>query len=124
MSVPQKSSSASRRALRAAAASVAALGLLFSAACSSDDGGGSGETVNVSVQDMIFDPATVTIKPGDTVTWVWESDLPHDVVADDGDFASELITEGEYSYTFETPGTYGYHCTPHPTMVGEVIVEE
>lgn len=113
---------ASRRALHATAASIAALGLFFSAACSSD--GGSGETVTVTVKDMVYEPAVVTISPGDTVTWVWESDLPHDVVGDDGDFQSELINEGEFSYTFEKVGVYSYHCTPHPAMVGEVIVEE
>jgi plastocyanin len=40
------------------------------------------------------------------------------------EYNSELMTEGEYSYTYEEAGTYGYHCTPHPMMTGEVIVQE
>lgn len=108
---------------------LAASTLVVSSACSSGDDGGSGdgETVVVKVKDMEFDPASVTIKPGDTVKWEWEASLPHDVVSDDDApeaYNSELITEGEYSYTYEEAGTYGYHCTPHPTMTGEVIVEE
>lgn len=111
---------------------VVALGLLAvsslagASACSSGDGG-SGETVTVTVKDMVFDPASVTIKPGDTVKWVWDAALPHDVVSDEGspaEYNSELMTEGEYSYTYEEAGTYGYHCTPHPMMTGEVIVQE
>lgn len=116
------------RAARVATFSVlAASSLVVASACSSDDDGGSGETVTVTVKDMEFDPASVTIKPGDTVKWVWDASLPHDVVSDDGApvaYNSELMTEGEYTFTYDDAGTYGYHCTPHPTMTGEVIVEE
>lgn len=40
--------------------------------------------------------------------------MPHDVVSDDELFASELMTEGEFRYTFTEAGEYGYYCTPHP----------
>jgi len=111
---------------------IAALALsaaLFATGCSSDGGSGStasGETVRVHVKDMSFEPPVVTIQPGDSVEWVWEASLPHDVASDDDagiEFASELQTEGSYTQTFDTPGEYGYHCTPHPQMTGQVIVE-
>ena len=41
----------------------------------------------------------------------------------DGKLKSELLTEGTFSYTFDDAGTFTYHCTPHPMMVGTVIVE-
>ena len=93
-----------------------------------DEGAGAatGTTVQVRVLDMKFDPAVVTISPGDTVEWVWEASLPHDVASMEGApvaFASELQTSGTYAQTFETAGVYDYTCTPHPQMTGQVIVE-
>jgi plastocyanin len=41
----------------------------------------------------------------------------------DGKLKSELLTEGTFSYTFDDAGTFTYHCTPHPMMVGTVIVQ-
>ncbi|UVE95559.1 plastocyanin/azurin family copper-binding protein [Dietzia sp. B32] len=110
-------------------AALALSAVLFATGCSSDGGSGStasGETVRVHVKDMSFEPPVVTIQPGDSVEWVWEASLPHDVASDDDsgiEFVSELQTEGSYTQTFDTPGEYGYHCTPHPQMTGQVIVE-
>lgn len=107
---------------------LAATALLLLGGCSSasDEEADAGETVTVVVKDMAYEPATVTIQPGDTVEWVWEGSLPHDVVMDDSApevFKSELQSEGSYTHTFEETGAYSYHCTPHPQMTGEVIVE-
>lgn len=111
-------------------AGIALSTILLAAGCSTGEqtaSAGSGETVQVRVLDMSYDPPVVRIKPGDTVEWVWEASLPHDVVADDSAplaFSSELQTEGSYSQTFDEAGVYAYHCTPHAQMEGEVIVEE
>jgi plastocyanin len=83
---------------------------------------------------LVFEPATVNIAPGDTVHWVWESDLHNIVVESQPEGANWEGTEGgasttydtghEYEFTFETEGTYAYYCQPHRTagMVGEVVV--
>lgn len=102
--------------------------ILMMTGCSSGEtaSSASGTTVQVRVLDMSYDPPVVTIEPGDTVEWVWEASLPHDVVSDESapaQFSSELQTEGSYSQTFDTAGVYAYHCTPHAQMTGEVIVE-
>lgn len=125
--IPGRVERKSRRSVITVAATAVATALAVSG-CSSDseDGGGSGETVEVKVVDMEFQPESVTINAGDSVEWVWDASTPHDVVSDDPDtedFVSELITEGTFSHTFEETGTFGYHCTPHPQMVGEVVVE-
>ena len=71
-----------------------------------------------------YDPDTVTVKMGDTVTWVNRDSPQHDVVADNGEFKSELFdTGGTFSFTFTQPGTYPYHCSIHPGMVGTVTVQ-
>ena len=99
---------------------------------------------------LAFEPATLTIKAGDTVTWVNNKMAPHNVIFDaaqipgDKAMADELSQEqlkamadelsqeqltfspGEsYSSTFSEPGEYSYFCAPHrgAGMVGKIIVE-
>ena len=85
--------------------------------------------VRVNAMDVSFDPPTVTVNVGDTVTWVMASTNrgPHDVTARDGTFASpRRMTQGQtFSWTATAPGTYEYVCTPHERagMVGTVIVQ-
>src|SRR5688572_30195875 len=47
-----------------------------------DDGGGGGGGTEVSMADIAFDPAEVTVSAGDTVTWTNNDSVGHDVTAD------------------------------------------
>jgi amicyanin len=70
-----------------------------------------------------YDPQEITVKVGDTVTWVNQDAPKHDVVADNGEFKSSLFDKGQsFSFTFTKAGTYPYHCSIHPGMTGTVIV--
>lgn len=54
-----------------------------------------------------YDPAIVTIKVGDTVTWTNQDAPQHDVVSDNGEFRSSLFDKGgTLSYTFTKAGTH------------------
>jgi len=74
--------------------------------------------------------ASLTIKPGDTIRWVWgENDMPHDVNSNDpnapGDFGSSImIGQGmTYEYTFLEEAVFEYNCSVHPdTMFGTITV--
>lgn len=80
----------------------------------------------VEIKGYAFTPASITVKAGTTVTWTNQDDVRHDVMTDtEGKGpSSELLAKGEsYSFTFTEPGTYTYHCSPHPYMKGTVIVE-
>lgn len=74
--------------------------------------------------------ASVTVKPGDTVRWVWgEDDMPHDVSSTDANapdgFGSEILTgEGQvYEFTFTEETTFEYRCSVHPdSMFGTITV--
>jgi plastocyanin len=95
-----------------------------------------------------FDPSTITINAGETVTWVSESDESHTVTAygdeipeDATYFASggasneeearDSLSEGllesgdTFEVTFDRPGTYEYYCIPHESegMKGTIVVE-
>ena len=81
--------------------------------------------VTVKIDNFAFDAQTVTIVPGETVTWVNDDDAPHTVVADDGkSFRSKVLDTGEkFSFTFANAGTWGYFCSVHPHMTGKVVVK-
>jgi plastocyanin len=84
-----------------------------------------GQPVEISVVDFAFEPETVTIAAGTTVTWRNDGDRPHTVTADDGSFDSGRLDPGEtFSFTFTTAGTFAYQCGFHPEMQGTIDVTE
>lgn len=77
----------------------------------------------VSISNFKFNPATLTVPVGATVTWTNQDEEPHSVAGKDGSFHSPgMDTHGTYSFTFTTPGSYDYICSIHPFMTGTVVV--
>jgi plastocyanin len=95
-----------------------------------------------------FDPATITIEAGETISWINESDEAHTVTAYGNEipegatyFASggasneeearDSLSEGllqsgdTFEVTLDRPGTYEYYCIPHQSqgMRGTIVVE-
>lgn len=85
--------------------------------------------VEIAGQQFRFQPASITVQPGDTVRWVQESSAPHNVqfeskpkgaklgAADTGPYLTgkgetyQLVMDGRFPV-----GSYGYLCTPHGPM--------
>jgi plastocyanin len=85
--------------------------------------GATGKVAKAGMRNLAFVPGRIEIEAGTTVEWTNNDPLQHSVTADDGSFASGLIGTGStWRHTFATPGTYTYHCTPHPFMKGTVVV--
>ncbi len=97
-------------------------------------GGGGGATAAVTIQDFTFSPATLTVKAGTTVTWTNNGPSAHTTVSDKGVWTSGTLAApgggggygggggsagGTFSYTFMTPGTFGYHCAIHPPTLAQ-----
>jgi plastocyanin len=84
--------------------------------------GATGSTV--SIQNFAFNPVTITISKGQTVTWTNMDNVPHTVTSTTGVFDSGSISSGQtFSYTFNNAGTFEYSCTIHPSIPhGTVIV--
>jgi plastocyanin len=90
----------------------------------------------VSVTNNAFSPSGKTIAVGSTVQWAWnsctggdpyyggtETCVMHSVTFDDGT-KSPTQDKGTYSRTFNTAGTYTYHCSEHGTaMAGSITVQ-
>jgi plastocyanin len=148
----EASTGVERRTVIGSLGSLALVGTL--AGCSTDgggdggDGGDSGETTVAAGPggNFVFEPESVTVSTGETVTWEFESpnhnlvawpdmhdevDIPDGAegfgsVPQDGD-PFETVPEGEtFSHTFEETGEFTYVCVPHASsgMVGTVVVEE
>ena len=90
---------------------------------------------SVTIKDFQFQQSPVTVQVGETVTWTNEDSVAHTATSD-GNFdtspgCSQNNTEDEsclkpnapVSVTFNTPGTFDYHCKIHRNMTGTVIVE-
>lgn len=79
------------------------------------------KTVSVSIRNLSFVPATITINPGDTVTWTNDDSVPH--TATGSGFDTGMLSKGQSgSHTFSSAGTFDYICTTHPAMKGQVVV--
>jgi plastocyanin len=95
-----------------------------------DSGGGGGGPGEVSMKGLAFEPADITVKTGDTVTWTNDEAVGHDVTKEGGpgpEFSSGdpgAMQEGDtFEQTFDMPGMIEYVCTVHSNMTGTVNVE-
>lgn len=82
-----------------------------------------GKVVVIDIRSLRYARGTVEIVAGTTVEWRNRDPLAHTVTSDDGAFDSgEVRPESRWRHTFTIPGTYAYHCTPHPDMKARVVV--
>lgn len=89
----------------------------------------SGNNTNTSpntvvLYNMAFGPAALTVARGTTVTWKNDDGIVHTATSDTGAWDSGNISAGgTKSVTFNTAGTFPYHCTVHPMMTGTIVVQ-
>jgi len=132
------------RSLKVAVAVVAFLSLGLVIACGGSSysaptspvappaGGGGAASADVVVTivgmngNQSFSPNPVTVKVGQTVAWHNADSITHTATADAGAFDAGNIGPGGTSsaITMSAAGTFGYHCSIHPTMVGTITVTQ
>lgn len=84
-------------------------------------------THNVTVGDSFFSPSSLQIQVGDTVRWQFSGSLGHTSTSNTGLWDSGLRGSGStFEHTFNSAGTFPYHCTPHQSfgMTGTIAVQE
>ena len=81
-------------------------------------------TIDVTIQNFIYTPASITVDPGDTVRWTNLDTASHSAVSVKEGFVSAVIGQNQTtSVTFNDPGTFEYVCAVHgASMKGTVIV--
>jgi plastocyanin len=90
----------------------------------------------VVIASLRFNPRTVTVSKGATVTWTNKDATAHTVTSDDfpdptststpppGSFTSKVLNPGDsFSHTFDKAGRFGYHCQIHGYLTGTVVVK-
>jgi plastocyanin len=89
-------------------------------------GGATAQTTNlVRMGNYFFDPAILTIQPGDVVTWTNTSGKSHDTYNATNLWDSPLLKNGDtWSFRFTNAGFYPYFCSPHlvQNQTGSVTV--
>jgi len=77
----------------------------------------------VLIKGFAFDPATITVTKGTTVTWMNMDSASHTVVATGNALSSGNLNNGQsYAFTFNETGTFEYKCGIHPSITGKVVV--
>jgi plastocyanin len=85
---------------------------------------GGGGLHAVTIANFAFDPPTLSVAAGTTVTWTNNDTSPHTVTADDGSFDSGNLNPGQsFTFTFAQGGTFAYHCNYHPNMKASIVVQ-
>jgi plastocyanin len=71
-----------------------------------------------------YNPATLTVPAGTTVTWGNNDVTTHTSVSDTGLWNSNNVNSGQtFAVKLDTPGTYKYHCSIHSFMTGTIVVQ-
>jgi len=81
----------------------------------------SGKTVTIDMKNIQFNPKTVTVKVGETVKWVNQDSVPHNVSG--GPLHSPTFGNGgTLTYKATKAGKISYVCTIHPGMTATLNV--
>jgi plastocyanin len=77
----------------------------------------------VAIKPDGFQPVTRTINTGDSIRWRNDDTVNHQVVADNGHFASPVLRPGQsYTREFNVAGTYRYRDALEPAERGSIVV--
>ncbi|HEY8737847.1 MAG TPA: plastocyanin/azurin family copper-binding protein [Candidatus Dormibacteraeota bacterium] len=82
------------------------------------------QIVTCSTATACYSPNPITVPTGTTVTWMNGTGLPHTATSDTAAWSTGAIGAGATSggVTFNTAGTFAYHCTFHSDMHGTIVV--
>lgn len=112
------------RSIRLAATALTVTALLAVAAPAATSSSEGAEGAVVKIDNFTFNPPRLVVRPGETVTWINEDDIPHTVASTTKLFRSKALdTDDRFSFTFTAPGVYEYFCSLHPHMKGTIVIE-
>lgn len=82
----------------------------------------SATTIEVTIKQLVFSPAQISAKAGDTIVWVNKDFVVHTATARDKGFDVQIPANGKGSLTVSKAGTFDYYCRFHPMMKGQIQV--
>jgi plastocyanin len=90
--------------------------------------GGTSSTVSIPMGAEVlgnraFTPDDLEVAVGTTVMWTNTDSVSHTSTSNGSGWDSGIIQPGrQFSFTYQTAGTFSYHCAIHPGMVGTVTI--
>ena len=81
------------------------------------------QTHTITIENLRFEPQTLTVKRGDRVVWANKDLVPHTATAAKSFDSHDIAANASWTYTARTPGRYDYMCTLHPMMKARLVVE-
>ncbi len=82
----------------------------------------AGEAASVVIADLEFKPSTVTVRIGDTVTWINKDFVEHTATSRDGAFDVATPKTRPAHWRAQKEGDFAYYCRLHPNMTGVIRV--
>jgi plastocyanin len=74
------------------------------------------ETIQIVIENLVFAPAEVSAKVGDTIEWVNKDVFAHTATARNGDFDINQPPKKSVTSVLNKAGTVEYYCRFHPNM--------
>lgn len=111
-------------------ASLLLLGIIFIIGCAQQQANapeapasqGAQAENTIIIKNYAFNPPSLSVSKGATVTWTNEEDISHTVTME-GVFDSGALTKGKsFSYKFDHKGEFAYYCSFHQSMNGKITV--
>ena len=79
-------------------------------------------TIQITTTDLVFAPAEVSAKVGDTIEWINKDILVHTATARNGDFDVMMPAKKTVTSVLKKTGAIEYYCRFHPNMKATIIV--
>ena len=98
------------------------LALFFVAPCGPLSTSAHAATIQIVMEKLVFAPAEVQAKVGDTIEWVNKDVLAHTATARDGSWNVIIAPNKTEKQVLRKSGTFDYYCKYHPNMTGKLIV--
>jgi plastocyanin len=83
----------------------------------------SAETIHVTIQNLVFAPAEVHAKVGDTIVWDNKDVFVHTATARSGNFDINIPANKLAQLELKQAGEVVYYCRFHPNMTGRLVIE-
>jgi plastocyanin len=80
--------------------------------------------LTVTIKNGVYAPNPVSVKVGQSVNWLNSDSIAH-TATDPGVFDTGSIaptSAADVPVAFNTPGTFTYHCTIHPSEIASIVV--
>ena len=82
----------------------------------------AGAVVPIAISDLVFSPAKITVKVGESVEWTNNDFVEHTATASDGEWDVAIPSGKSAVQQMAKPGTITYFCRVHPGMTGKIHV--